>query len=316
MQHLKRLMIFAQVVEHGSMTAASRQLEMSPSAVSQQIRQLEQESGVTLLHRSTRKLTLTEAGEHVYHSCRQMLEAAREAESRLLAQRDAPVGELRIACPIRFASKHLTWALAPLLVEYPQLGLRLLADNLPADLVGDRIDLALHLGPLPDSQLVARPLAWLKQVLCASPAYLARMGYPLSPDDLHHHHILIMTSRAQPNQFELKHQDGRQSHLTLQGRIQANESQTLANLNLAGLGIFQRFAVDVHPELGDGRLVSILPEWQLPEIPLYAVTTTRDSLPAKVRYAIDAIRNYLQGANGPLQSAGGQTVRVLAKDDS
>lgn len=288
------MMVFAQVVESGSMTAAARQLNMSTSAVSQHIQQLERESGVVLLHRSTRKLTLTGVGESVYESCKDMLNAARDAEQKLLAQRDAPVGELRVASPIMFASQHLTKALTPLLLAYPQLGLHLLSDNNPLDLIANRIDLAFRFGESEDSNLIARRVATLSHVLCASPAYLARAGLPAEPEDLKHHQLLILVSRHWPNRFIFSHRhSGEQRDVHLTGRLQCNESQSLAQLNQAGLGIFQRFEVDVQDELADGRLVRVLPDWELPSVPLYAVTTGREAQPAKVRFAIEAIRRYL-----------------------
>lgn len=304
MQHLKRLVVFAHVVETGSMTAAARQLEMTPSAVSQQIRQLESETGVVLLHRSTRKLSLTAAGEGVYESCREMLAAARQAEQRLLAQREAPLGELRIASTILFARAHLTRALAPMLQEFPQLALRLIATNEPVDLIAERIDLAFRLGPAEDSSQVARNLAALRYVLCASPAYLERMGHPVVPEDLYQHQMLILTSRANPTIFPFTHEGGERRVLELTGRIQCNESQTLGQLNEAGFGILHRFEFDVQSDLASGRLVRVLPDWQLPEVNLYAVTLSRDAQPAKVRHAIEAVRRYLTQFSG-------QAVRVV-----
>ena len=294
MEHLKRLAVFAQVVESGSMTAAARLLEMSPSAVSQQVRQLEQETGVVLLHRSTRQLTLTAVGEGVYEHCRDMLHASRAAEALLAAQQDAPSGELRIASTIMFGAQHLGRALAPLLLDYPQLGLRILSTNDPVDLIAERVDLAIRLGEAEDSNLVARKLGSLRYVLVAAPAYLARMGTPAEPEDLQQHQMLILTSRINPTRFPFTHlHSGEERVLELNGRIQGNESQALATLNQQGLGLFHRFELDIQPELAAGSLVRVLPQWQLPQVNLYAVTTSREALPAKVRYAIAALRHYL-----------------------
>ncbi|GAA4501840.1 LysR family transcriptional regulator [Pseudaeromonas paramecii] len=297
MEHLKRLAVFAQVVESGSMTAAARVLEMTPSAVSQQIRQLEQETGVVLLHRSTRQLSLTAVGEGVYEHCREMLLSARAAEQMLAAQQDAPSGELRIASTIMFAAHHLGRALAPLLHDYPQLGLRLLSTNDPVDLIAERVDLALRLGEAEDSNQVARRLGSLRYVLCAAPAYLARMGTPAEPEDLQRHQMLILTSRHNPHSFPFTHvNSGELRELVLPGRILGNESQALAMMNRQGLGLFHRFELDIQSELAEGSLVRVLPQWQLPAVNLYAVTSSREALPAKVRYAIQAIRQYLHQA--------------------
>jgi DNA-binding transcriptional LysR family regulator len=147
---------------------------MTPSAVSQHISKLESEHGVSLLHRTTRSLTLTEAGSLFYQGCADMLAAARLAEQRLNEMRDAPVGELRLSAPTGFAGPMLTEALAPLLAAHPRLSLKLFFHDEMIDLVQHRIDLALRAGDLKDSSLVARHLADWESVLCAAPSYLAR----------------------------------------------------------------------------------------------------------------------------------------------
>lgn len=172
MDSLKGMAIFATVVDKGSMAAAAQSLGMTPSAVSQQIRKLESRAQVTLLHRTTRRLTLTEAGEAFYRSCAQMLAIAEEAERRLGEWRDAPVGELRLAAPVGFSGTLITQALKPLLENHRQLRLQLFFQDERIDLVAERIDLAIRVGNLADSSLVARHLGDWSSVLCAAPAYL------------------------------------------------------------------------------------------------------------------------------------------------
>eukprot|EP01034_Spumella_vulgaris_P025007 gene25007-31410_t len=155
MDDLKRMAVFATVVQHGSMTGAARALGMSPSAVSQQVRQLEREGGVTLLHRSTRKLALTEAGQRYHAQCAAMCAAAEQARAELAASRDAPSGELRLSATVGFA-RHIAPALGGLLAQYPALRLRLLVDDAPIDLINARVDLAVRFGRLADSSWAAR----------------------------------------------------------------------------------------------------------------------------------------------------------------
>ena len=189
MDDLKPYAVFAETVAAGSMSAAARRLGMSPSAVSQTIRALERQTGVTLLHRSTRKLALTEAGERCYPHCRQLLETARAAADSLAQVRDAPTGELRIAAPVGFAA-HIAPALAPLLARWPQLRLRLLVDDAMIDLIDARIDIAVRVGRLADSNWVARRLCEFEVIMCAAPAYVEHRGAPDSPHDLADHHWL------------------------------------------------------------------------------------------------------------------------------
>jgi DNA-binding transcriptional LysR family regulator len=168
MDQLKRMAVFAEVVAAGSLTAAARRLGMTPSAVSQHLRQLEGALGLALLHRSTRKLTLTEAGARYIEGCTAMVAAARAADQALARHRDEPEGELRIAAPIGFGGL-LARALAPLR-RHPRLTLQLLLDDALVDLIEARVDIALRAGSLPDSSLVARKLGSMGAQMCAAPA--------------------------------------------------------------------------------------------------------------------------------------------------
>lgn len=185
MDQLKRMAVFAEVVAAGSLSAAARQLGMTPSAVSQHLRQLEGALGLALLHRSTRKLTLTEAGARYVEGCTAMVAAAKSADQALARHRDEPEGELRIAAPIGFGGLLAT-ALAPLR-SYPKLSLHLLMDDALVDVIAERVDIAVRVRGLPDSSLVARKLGTLRAQLCASPAYLAARGWPQQPADLARH---------------------------------------------------------------------------------------------------------------------------------
>ena len=190
MDDLKRLALFAEVLRCGSFSAAARHLGVTTSAVSQQVRQLEEQHGLTLLHRSTRRLAPTEAGRQLAVDCSAMLEAAERARARLQAARTAPQGQLRISSPVGLAA-HLGPALAATMAAYPALSLELVVDDGLTDLIAHRIDLALRGGRLPDSSWSARRIATLDQVLCASPAYLESAGVPDSPQALAAHQWLL-----------------------------------------------------------------------------------------------------------------------------
>lgn len=164
MEDLKRMAVFAAVVQHGSMSGAARALGMSTSAVSQQVRKLESDGGVTLLHRSTRKLALTEAGQRYHARCAAMCAAADQARAELAASRDAPSGELRLSATVGFA-RHIAPALGELLAAHPALRLRLLVDDSPIDLINARIDLAVRYGRLQDSTWAARRLGGMQWYL-------------------------------------------------------------------------------------------------------------------------------------------------------
>ena len=326
MDDLKPLAVFAEVVDAGSMSAAARRLGMSPSAVSQTIRALEQHGGVTLLHRSTRKLALTEAGERYYPHCRQLLEAARAAAQSLQQSRDAPTGELRVSAPVGFAV-HIAPALAPLLAEASQLRLRLLVDDAMIDLIDARIDVAIRVGRLADSNWVARRLCDFDMILCASPDYLARMGVPASPQQLASHQWLAFgreTPMAAPHDgfaapgnaalggaarsygkgalagmppatmpLDMHSSDGQRHRLHVQARIASNNQTSLQQMCEHGLGIARLAHADVGPALARGALVRVLPQWRFSAMPVWAVTPRRDEAEAaKVRAAVEHLKRY------------------------
>ena len=326
MDDLKPLAVFAEVVDAGSMSGAARRLGMSPSAVSQTIRALEQHGGVTLLHRSTRKLALTEAGERYYPHCKRMLEAARAAADSLQQARDAPAGELRVSAPVGFAI-HIAPALAPLLAEAPQLRLRLLVDDAMIDLIDARIDVAIRVGRLADSNWVARRLCDFDMILCASPGYLARLGTPSTPQQLPAHQWLafgrempvdgphdgfaapgnaaltgaakgpgkgaLATSQPATMPLDMHAADGQRHRIHVEARIASNNQISLQQMCEHGLGIARLSHADVAHALARGALVRVLPHWRFAAMPVWAVTPRRDDgEAAKVRVAVDYLKRY------------------------
>lgn len=298
---LKRMAVFARVVELGSMSAAARELDMTPSAVSQQLRQLEAETGVVLLHRSTRKLTTTEVGQAYYEDCAAMLHAARNADGRLGNLRDEPRGELRIAVPIGFAG-HLAQALAPLMRAHRALSLRVFADDRQIDLIGERIDLAIRIGRLIDSNLIARRMAEWRHLLVAAPEYVREHGLPRTPAELARHELIILSVINRPEYVEMHRPGEPAQRVRVGGRIVSNNSRTVQQMMLQGLGIVRLPEPDALPLLAEGRAVPVLPEWSMPPLGVYAVTAQRDAQPAKVRQAIAALQAYLD-ANAPSAGA-------------
>jgi len=297
MDDFRRLALFAEVVRCGSFSAAARHLRISTSAVSQQVRALEQAHGVTLLHRTTRKLALTEAGARFAEHCRRMVEAAAQARAQLDLARDAPEGELRVAAPVGFA-RHLGPALAPLLAQHPALELRLLVDDAMIDLVDARIDLALRVGRLADSSWVAQPLCRFEMLLCAAPAYLAHAGEPRTPQELVAHQWVASPREGRLLRLDLLGADGARQAVEAPARVTSNNQLTLQQMCAAGLGLARLVHADVDDELRAGRLVPVLPGWRPAAMPVHAVTPQRDGRPAKVRHAIAAIERHLRGVPG------------------
>ncbi|UGQ49118.1 LysR substrate-binding domain-containing protein [Massilia endophytica] len=294
---LKRMAVFAQVVEAGSMSGAARSLGMTTSAVSQQIRQLEAEIGLVLLHRSTRRLSTTEVGQAYYEDCTAMLQAAHTAEQRLSDMRDEPRGELRVAFPVGF-SGHMAAAMAPLLRAHPRLSLRLFAEDRRVDLIAERIDLAIRIGTLTDSTLIARRLAEWPHMLVASAAFAQEHGLPQAPEELSRYPVLNLNVMNQTEFIELHRQGEPARRVRISGPVAGNSFIALQQMMLHGAGIMRVPGPDAAPLIDAGFAVPVLPEWAMAPMGVYALTVQRDSQPAKVRLAIAAIRDYLDKAAG------------------
>lgn len=295
MEQLKRMAVFATVVDRGSMVAAAEVLGMTASAVSQQIRRLEDSTQVSLLHRTTRKLTLTEAGATFYQSCAQVLALAQQAEQRLAELRDAPVGELRIAAPVGFSGRPISAALAPLLQAHSGLSLKLLFHDEQIDLIEQRIDLAIRVGTLEDSSLVARHIGDSRMLLCAAPSYLARKAPIRRPENLVGQDWLALNNDLPSSVLALHGPAGEVQKLRIESRVSCNNILAVRHFTLAGMGISLQPEQEIREELAAGSLRALLPDWQLPPLGIYLVTPRRAAQPAKVRYAIEALRQHLLG---------------------
>jgi DNA-binding transcriptional LysR family regulator len=287
---LKRMATLAAVVEQGSFSGAARALGTTTSAVSQHIRALEREVGVTLLVRSTRQLGLTTAGQRFHEGCADMVAAARRAGQALVELREAPVGELRVTAPAGFA-RVLGEALLPLLNHHPQLSLHLLADDAHTDLVAERMDLALRFGRLPDSNWVAQPLGHLRMHLCAAPSYLARRGIPVHPDELAEHDAVQLNTGRVASHLDLLDPEGRAMACkpAWRARLSSNTQSWVQRMCESGMGVAVLAAHETVDSLREGRVVPVLPGWSLPPLPVHALTPQRGAQPAKVRLALEAL---------------------------
>jgi DNA-binding transcriptional LysR family regulator len=285
--------VFATVVQSGSMRRAARELGLTPSAVSQQIRQLEKETGVTLLRRTTRRLALTDAGQAFYDGCVAMLKAAHAAHDRLAELHDEVVGELSLSAPVGFAATHLASAVQPLLAAHPNLTLRLVVTDDQLDLAREHIDVAITIGTSPPaSSLVRQHLATWENVLVASPRYLKAHGTPRTADDLASHVFVSLPPWHHGGDI-LTGPAGVRYRLAPKPRVVSNNQLTIKQLTLAGCGLSFNVVPEVADELAERRLVRVLPKWSAPTLSVDALMLPRQTQPAKVRAAIDCLRQYL-----------------------
>lgn len=282
---LKSLQAFVMTVESGSMAAAAKMLSMSTSAVSQQIKRLEQDTQLRLLHRNTRRLALTEPGEVIYRYGKKMLQASMVAEQEIDQLRQQPLGLLRLFVPVGFAgSGILSTPFKYLLENYEHLKIELTALDEPVDMVAQKVDIALKvgIGALPDSALVARHIADWEVGFYAAPSYLSAHG------DKDGKFITSMDDLTALDWLQHVNEDYDEVLLT-QAKIQVNNMQVLTRLVCDGLGFGILPEPEVRTQVKAGTLIRLLPQLNLPRLSIYAVTTHRAPHPAKITATLDAI---------------------------
>jgi DNA-binding transcriptional LysR family regulator len=260
--------LYAAIVEAGSLSAAGRLLRISPAMVSKRLARLEARLGVTLVHRTTRRLLLTDVGQAFYEDVRRILEATRAAEARVAGRIGQPGGPLRVSAPTSFGRLHIVPHLKPFLDRHSRIALTLDLDDGFVDLLGERIDVAIRIAAEPSGSLVAHRLAENHRILCAAPAYLAEHGAPEKLSDLTHHRLLAAVHQLP---WRLEGPDGPVS-VEGESAVRTNSSEVARDLSLAGLGIALRSTWDVGPALRDGRLVRIFPDHRgATDVAIYAV---------------------------------------------
>jgi len=286
--------VFVAVVENSGFSAAARTLGISKSAVSKRINQLEAHLGVRLLHRTTRKLSLTEAGERYFEHAAQALTAAGQAEDAVTELQGEPQGNLKISSPMSFGRLHVAPLIPKLLQRYPKLQIDLVMDDRKVDLVAGGFDVAIRAGNLPASTLIARKLAPVRQVLCASPDYIDRYDRPGTPAELSSHNCLLYSYSSDANEWTLIGEGGPET-VTVSGSYQVNNSEALLEALREGIGIGRLPTFVAGPDLKTGRLVKLFESYRLPDFTLYAVFPERQYLPAKVRAFLDFAIEYIGG---------------------
>ncbi|MYM66591.1 LysR family transcriptional regulator [Pseudoduganella sp. FT55W] len=289
--NLNRLTTFVAVVEAGSLTAAAERLGLAKSMVSKHMQLLEQEIGVGLLVRSTRKLSLTEAGRTFYEASRQLLQAAEQAIEQARSGRDMPQGTLRVAAPIDYGLIVVAPVLSQLRARYPALKIDLTCGDHIIDLIAEGIDVTVRLGKLADSGLMAARVDTLSRWLVASPDFLARHGTPATPEDLPQLPYISLSVLPQPAQFTLSDSSGNSTDVRMQNTVfSTNTAYATRAAALAGDGVLRATTFSVKEDVAAGRLVRVLPDWTQPESDIHAVYPASSHLPQKVRVFIDALK--------------------------
>ena len=301
MEELKRVGIFTKVVQAQSFSEAARRIGVAKSAVSKQVRLLEQEVGVRLLNRSTRKLSLTEAGEIYYRHCVQIVNRADIALNELRQYQNQPTGTLRVSSPIPFAKALLIPVIKELRSLYPLLKIDLQLDDKVVNMVEEGIDLTVRIGQLPDSNLIAKKLCDTPVVVFASSEYLAKHGKPKSPMDLSEHQWISLSILSAPIVGSFQHKStSQQVEHQINSNLKTNSVDAVIEAAKQGLGISALVETIVHEEVRTGKLIPILEDYELAPRGIYAVYPHREHLPPKVRIFMDFLEKHCNTANWAL----------------
>ena len=299
MDKLAAMRVFVKIANAGNLSAAGRQLGLPLTSVSRQLMALEEALGTTLVERTTRHLSLTEAGLLYYERAKQILEEVAEAERGLTAQTGIASGRLHVSAPSLLGRLRLAPILPGFLAEQTQISIDLMLVDRPVRLADEGIDVALRIGPLEDSGLVVRKLDDIQLVVCAAPDYLRRRGEPATPDDLVEHDCVAFGDV--PSVAEWSFEDGAvRRSLRIPTRLCANDFDTLVSAALAGAGLVRVPSWQVAPCLADGRLKVVLEAYQRPPTPLSILTPRTRLLLPKVRAFVDFLQQHWTRPRPPL----------------
>jgi len=286
---------FTAVVETGSFTAAAERLKANKSAVSRRVSALEERLGAQLLKRTTRTLNLTETGRSFYERSARLLADLDEAESAVAQEQGELRGRLRIALPLSFGLMHMTQPVNEFARLHPRVEFDLDLSDRYVDLIQEDIDVAVRIGRLTDSSLIARRLFKSRLVASASPDYLAANGTPVTPADLSKHRCLAYSNLVDSSQWSWIDDDGQQQQVNVHASLAANNGEMLSQFAANGRGIVMQPTFIAHKFIRDGALVQVLPEVRWPDITAYAVYPPTRHLSYRVRAFIDFLADYFKG---------------------
>jgi len=291
MDKLSSLHAFVAVVETGGFSSAARRLGVSKAQVSKQVAQLEELLGVRLLHRTTRRVTATSSGQAYFEQCQPLLTELDELDSVVQNKNASPSGELRITAPISFAELRLMPVVAGYSERYPEVQLNLNLTDKFVDLIEERVDVAIRIGSLEDSSLVASKLGTTSMQVCATPAYLASNGMPTDPAQLSHHDCVVDSNYPGKADWLLGSGD-RAMTVKVSSKMQVNSARAARELVLANRGIGYLPSFAINDDIKAGRLKHLFQEYATAPLGIYAVYTHRRHLSAKVRLLIEMIKNH------------------------
>jgi len=286
MDRLEAMGVLLAAVEGGSLSAAGRKLGMPLPTVSRKVSELESHLKSRLLERSTRKLTLTDAGRAYVEACRRILEDVNEAERAAAGEYAAPRGGLTISAPIVFGRLHVLPVLIDFLVAFPDVDVRMVLADRVVNLQEEHVDAVVRIGDLPDSSLVATRIGSIRRVVCASPAYFQTQGEPARPRDLTSHRCVTFEGLVSPDTWIFE-QDGAEISVPVHSRLIVNTAEAAIDAAIAGVGLTRVLSYQVESALRAGMLQTTLTEFESAPAPISLVYGARGLLPLKLRAFLD-----------------------------
>jgi DNA-binding transcriptional LysR family regulator len=286
MDRLEAMTVFIAAVETGSLSAAGRKLGMPLATVSRKVSELEAHIKARLLIRSTRKLSLTDAGQTYLSACRRILEEVGEAERIATGEYQAPKGELIVTAPIVFGRLHVVPVISEFLKGYPDVDIRLVLGDRMLNLSEDHIDAAVRVGELPDSSLVATRIGLIRQVVCASPGYLSARGTPGTPEELARHDCITF-SGLMPTDAWTFQRSRSELAVPIRPRLAVNTAEAAIDAAVAGVGLTRVFSYQVEGAIRDGRLAPVLQKFEPAPVPVSLVHLGRGLQPLKLQAFLD-----------------------------
>ncbi len=293
MDKLTSMNVFVRVAKAGSFAGGARDLDISRAMATKHIMQLESHLGTRLFNRTTRSLSLTEVGSEYLERCQQVLSDVEEMEAAVTHLQTEPRGVLKISAPPVIGSTHIARALAEFLKINSELTVDMILQSSTGDLIDEGIDLAIHLGALEDTSMVARKLASSMLVVCGSPEYLAKYGTPKTPEDLAEHSCLVNWAIPPRNKWQFKGDAG-YVVMNVSGRMQTNAAHPIRLAAVHGLGLVMLPTYIIGADLEKGLLKRVLENYTLPPLDIYAVYPHRKYLSAKVRGFMDFLQKWLE----------------------
>lgn len=290
MDRLEAMSILVAAVESGSLTAASRRLGAPLPTVSRKISDLEAHLNARLLIRSTRKLTLTDAGAAYIGACKRILEQVEDAERAASGEYSAPKGDLMVTAPIVFGRLHVLPAIIGFLARFPEIDLRLMLSDRNAHLIDDHIDIAVRIGALPDSSLIATRLGFVRRVVCASAGYLSGRGVPQAPNDLSAHDCVTF-DRVAPATWSFAGADSRKGGqvVPIRSRLAVNTAEAAIDAAIAGVGVTRVLSYQAAQAVAEGKLQIVLVDFEPAPLPINILHAGQGLLPLKIRAFLDFV---------------------------